>query len=49
MSLTNFLNSKGYMALAKNYIVKFSIPNLNDGEMTYLLSNTPRGEMNAFI
>lgn len=41
--------SKGYMAFAKNYIVKFSIPNLNDGEMTYLLSNPPREEMNAFI
>jgi len=41
--------SKGYMSFAKNYIVKFSIPNLNDAEMTYLLSNPPRAEMNALI
>lgn len=41
--------SKGYMAFAKNYIVNFSIPNLNDAEITYLLSNPPRAEMNALI
>jgi len=41
--------SKGYMAFAKNYIINFTIPNLNTAEMTYLLSNPLRTEMNALI
>lgn len=41
--------SKGYMALAKNYIVNFSIPKLSEKEKAYILSSPPRHELNAFI
>lgn len=41
--------SKGYMALAKNYIVHFSIPKLSEEEKAYILSTPPRSEINDFI
>lgn len=41
--------SKGYMAFAKNYIVNFSIPNINKMESEYLLSNPPKEELNKWI
>jgi hypothetical protein len=41
--------SKGYMAFAKNYIINFTIPQLNDTEIAYLLSHPPRAAMNALI
>ena len=41
--------SKGYMALAKNYIVHFSIPELSEEEKAYILSTPPRSELNDFI
>ena len=37
------------MAFAKNYLVKFAIPNLNKTEVKYLLSNPHRKELNSFI
>lgn len=41
--------SKGYMAFAKNYLVKFAIPDLSKTEVKYLLSNPHRKELNSFI
>lgn len=41
--------SKGYMAFAKNYVVKFAIPDLNETEVKYLLSNPQCKELNSFI
>lgn len=41
--------SKGYMALAKNYIVNFSIPSFSESETKYLLSNPPKKELNQWI
>ena len=41
--------SKGYMAFAKNYIVNFTIPKLNEAETQYLLSNPPKQQLNSWI
>lgn len=41
--------SKGYMAFAKNYIINFSIPNLNHDEVEFLLSNQSKDELNTWI
>ena len=41
--------SKGYMALAKNYIVRFSIPELTVTEKKYILSSPQHDELNMFI
>ncbi|MCI1951904.1 MAG: N-6 DNA methylase [Clostridiales bacterium] len=41
--------SKGYRAFAKNYIMKFSIPPLSDEEVSYLLTNPAKDELNQWI
>ena len=41
--------SKGYMALAKNYIVNFTIPDLSEKERLFLLTSNNRAELNDFI
>lgn len=41
--------SKGYMAFAKNYIVRFSIPELDRQETDYLLSEKDVARLNHFI
>lgn len=41
--------SKGYRAFAKNYIIQFSIPKLNDMEIKYLLSNRQKSDINKWI
>ncbi|MBQ4059488.1 MAG: N-6 DNA methylase [Lachnospiraceae bacterium] len=41
--------SKGYMALAKNYLINFTIPNLTEKEKQYLLSNQSKKEINKWI
>lgn len=41
--------SKGYRALAKNYIVNFSIPSVNKTESEYLLSNPKKEDLNRWI
>lgn len=41
--------SKGFMAFAKNYIVKFSIPELTKEETEYLLSEDDKTKINSFV
>lgn len=41
--------AKGYMALAKNYIVSFSIPQLDDSEIDFLLECTDKQKRNEWI
>lgn len=41
--------AKGFMSFAKNYLVKFSIPRLTDGEVQYLCSDPPKIELNNWI
>ena len=41
--------SKGYMALAKNYIVNFTIPELSEKEKAYLLDSHTREELDEFV
>ena len=41
--------SKGYMSLAKNYIVRFSIPELTVAEKNYILSSPQHDDLNMFI
>lgn len=41
--------SKGFMALAKNYIIKFAIPELNKSEIKMLLSETNSKKRNELI
>lgn len=41
--------SKGYMAFAKNYIAKFSIPSLTHKEKEWLLSIEDKAAMNTWI
>lgn len=41
--------SKGYMALAKNYLINFTIPDLTDKEKQYLLSCPSKHEINEWI
>lgn len=41
--------SKGYMAFAKNYIARFTIPSLTHKEAEWLLNVQDKAEMNAWI
>ena len=42
--------SKGYMSLAKNYLINFTIPSITDKEKQYLLSTGPSvKEINEWI
>lgn len=41
--------SKGYMAFAKNYLVKFSIPELTNEEKDYLLNEKDNIKLNKWI
>ena len=41
--------SKGYMALAKNYIVRFSIPELSQSEKEFLLHEKNKEKLNEWI
>ena len=41
--------SKGYMAFAKNYLVKFSIPELTKEEKDYLLNEKDNIKLNKWI
>ena len=41
--------SKGFMALAKNYIIRFSIPQLSIQEQAYLLSEKDHSVLNQWI
>ena len=41
--------SKGYMSFAKNYIKKFSVPNLNPEEKKYILQEQNKKTLNEWI
>lgn len=41
--------AKGYMAFAKNYIAKFTIPTLSDAEKAWLLDEHEKAEENLWI
>ena len=41
--------AKGYMAFAKNYISKFSIPVVSSSETEYALSEKDRGKLDEWV
>ena len=41
--------AKGYMALAKNYIINFSIPHLEDSDIDFLLACSDKSKRNEWI
>ena len=49
VKMTSKPYSKGYMALAKNYIKNFGLPNLSDEEKTTLLSISNAKERDLYI